>query len=130
MALAADEAPHFLPAGVDVRIVRPLAVALAPALDAGQMRNAVVALGQCGDSLNESGPRDAHLHRLRVVAVDAAHGMSVADVCGSSVAAFSSFASALGGITVAACVAPPGNSGGFSPGVPSGVLSSSAWAAA
>ena len=108
----------------------------APPLDARQVRHRVVALGERGDAVDEAGPRDAELHRLRIVAVDAGDRVGFAEVMivglGLAVSAppylgvtsdlLRRLRQRLAGVSG---VKPPGNRGSLVPGVPSGVWSSS-----
>src|SRR5699024_4613442 len=77
VALAANEAAHFLTACIDVWIVVTLALSLTPALDARQMGNAIIAFCQSCNSDNETRARNANLHCVGVVAVDATDGVGV-----------------------------------------------------
>src|SRR5690606_34640383 len=59
VTLPADEAPHLLAGRVDVRIVAPLALALAPTLDAREMRQRDIAFRERRDAEHEPRARDA-----------------------------------------------------------------------
>ena len=75
VALTANEAPHFLPGGIDIRIIIAFAVAFPPSFDAWQMGHAIVALREIRDTDDEARPRHANLHRFRIMAVDATNRM-------------------------------------------------------
>src|SRR6266480_135500 len=76
VTLATDKAAHLLPRRQGVRLIVLRPVTFAPALDAGQMGQRVVASGQRFDAIEETGPSHTQLHRLRVVTVDAADRMA------------------------------------------------------
>jgi hypothetical protein len=75
VALAADERPHFLPAGLAVGVVVGSLGSLPPALDAGQVRHRVVRAGEGGDAVQKRRPRDAEGQRVGVVTVEARNRM-------------------------------------------------------
>ena len=70
MTLPAHEAPHFLPARVNVGVIVVFAIATSPTFDARQMRDFIFACSQSCNSFDEAGACHSNVHRFGIVTVD------------------------------------------------------------